>query len=222
MFDSFDDLIGTLEDYLERSDLASRMPTFVRLAETRLDRRLNLAENETSVLLFVEEGGATPLPDDYRAWRALNDASGRSYEYASPHAFASERDGLRRAGCGAGSFTIVGAVTSDTLGEGSGDWTFGIGNPFLRVSPPPAGSLTLVYRQGIPPLGTDRPSNWLLARNPDLYLYAALVEAEPFLRNDARIMTWKRMLDEALSDLASLDRDARWGRSRMRLSEPTP
>lgn len=222
MFDSLDDLVGTLEDYLERADLTYRIPTFVRLAETRLDRRLKLAENESSVLLSVEEGGATPLPDDYRAWRSLNDGCGRSYEYMSPHAFAAAYGPRRGFACGAGAFTILGTVTGDTLGEGSGDWTFGLDNPFIRVAPLPAGALTLVYRQGIPPLGPDRPSNWLLARKPDLYLYASLLEAEPFLRNDARIATWKAMLEEALGDVEAEARDARWGRARMRLSEPTP
>lgn len=213
MFDSVDDLTDTLEDYLERADLRARVATFIRLAETRLDRRLNLADNEAALRLPIS-AGLSPLPDDYRAWRAVSGPSGEALEYLSPHAFA-------RTG-GAGAFTIVGSLALDDVDGSIDAWTFGLGNPFLRVAPTVSGPLTLVYRQGIPPLGPERASNWLLAKHPDLYLYASLLEAEPFLRNDTRIATWRAMLEAALDDLAALDRDARWGRARMRLSGPTP
>jgi hypothetical protein len=32
---------------------------------------------------------------------------------------------------------------------------------------------------------------------PDMYLYATLMEAEPFLLNDARLKTWADMYDRA-------------------------
>lgn len=220
-FSSLADLVGTIEDYLERADLDTRIPTFVRLAEVRLDRRLNLAENEATVALPLVSG-ASPLPDDYRAWRSLSGPCGESFDYLPPHVFAETFRGRRQAGFGDGAFTILGSVSLDDIDGSLEDWTFGLNNPFVHVAPIPAGTVRLVYRQGIPPLSEDRPSNWLLERHPDLYLYAALMEAAPFLRNDNRISTWRAMLEAALSDLADLDRDARWGRARMRASDPTP
>ena len=70
-------------------------------------------------------------------------------------------------------------------------------NAFLRVAPR-FGSVSLVYRQGIPPLTAARPVNWLLAKNPDLYLYGALLESEPFLKNDSRMVTWRALLETAV------------------------
>lgn len=224
-FDDLDDLTGTLEDYLERADLRSRIPTFIRLAEVRLDRRLNLADNETALSLVLVDGAA-PLPDDYRAWRSLTGPCGERLDYMPPHAFASFfRDPLLPyggTGHAAGVFTILGSISLEDIPDSTDAWQFGLDNAFLRVRPASFGSVNLVYRQGIPPLSDRRPSNWLLAKHPDLYLYAALLEAEPFLRRDARIATWRAMLEAAMADLTALDRDARWGRSRMRATEPTP
>jgi hypothetical protein len=87
-FDDLDDLTGTLEDYLERADLRSRIPTFIRLAEVRLDRRLNLADNETTLALPLVDG-ASPLPSDFRSWRSVSGPCGEVLDYVPPHAFAS-------------------------------------------------------------------------------------------------------------------------------------
>ena len=224
-FDDLDDLTGTLEDYLERADLRSRIPTFIRLAEVRLDRRLNLADNETALSLALVDGAA-PLPDDFRAWRSLTGPCGERLDYMPPHAFASLfRDPLLPyggTGLAAGVFTILGSIPLDDIADSTDAWQFGLDNAFLRIRPACFGTVNLVYRQGIPPLSADRPVNWLLAKHPDLYLYAALLEAEPFLRNDTRMVTWRAMLEAGISDLKDLDRDARWGRSRMRATEPTP
>jgi hypothetical protein len=223
-FDDLDDLTGTLEDYLERADLRSRIPTFIRLAEVRLDRRLNLADNETALSLVLVDGAA-PLPDDFRTWRSVTGPCGEQIDYVAPHAFASSsRDPwpvFGRSGYAQGAFTILGSIPLDDIVDSTDAWQFGLDNAFIRVAPC-FGSVSLVYRQGIPPLSDARPSNWLLAKHPDLYLYAALLEAEPFLRRDARVATWRAMLEAAMADLTALDRDARWGRSRMRASEPTP
>ena len=223
-FDDVDDLTGTLEDYLERADLRSRIPTFIRLAEVRLDRRLNLADNETALSLVLVDGAA-PLPDDFRAWRSVTGPCGEQVDYVPPHAFASSsRDPwsvFGRSGCAQGAFTILGSISLEDIVDSTDPWQFGLDNAFIRVSPC-FSSVSLVYRQGIPPLSDARPSNWLLAKNPDLYLYAALLEAEPFLRNDTRMVTWRAMLEAGISDLKDLDRDARWGRSRMRATEPPP
>lgn len=235
-FDSYAGLVGAIENWIDRADLTFQVPDFIRLAETRLDRRLNLAENETLVTLPLV-AGVTPLPDDYRSWRSVTGSGaawGGRLDYLSPDQFYSYRRGPWRSywrdqsgvphydgpgGCG---FTIVGSVPADDLDAPLDSWSFGADNPFLLVGPWGAGSVRLVYRRGIPPLGDDRPTNWLLAKAPDLYLYASLLEAAPYLRDDARIATWRALLEEGLRDVMALDRDARWGRMKFRLSGPTP
>ena len=45
----------------------------------------------------------------------------------------------------------------------------------------------------------------MLTNNPDLYLYGALLEAEPFLMNDARVQLWANAFRQALTDLQEQD-----------------
>jgi len=54
-------------------------------------------------------------------------------------------------------------------------------------------------------LSSTVSSNLWLANTPDLLLYAALGEAEPFLMNDERINTWAAMYDRGLNSLTKSD-----------------
>lgn len=49
--------------------------------------------------------------------------------------------------------------------------------------------------------GVIYTSNWWITNNSDILLYASLVEAEPYLKRDDRIATWKTLLTEKLNDL---------------------
>lgn len=67
----------------------------------------------------------------------------------------------------------------------------------------------------LPPLLDDSvQTNWITEYAPQLILYATLVEATPFLKNDERIQVWQDMYDRAAAmlngeDLAKiLDRSA--------------
>ena len=73
----------------------------------------------------------------------------------------------------------------------------------LAPTPDAAYTIEMVYRQLIPPLATNA-TNWLLAAAPDLYLYGALLEAAPYIKEDARIQTWGLGLTNALGDLNTL------------------
>jgi hypothetical protein len=61
----------------------------------------------------------------------------------------------------------------------------------------------MVYRQNVPPLASNS-TNWLLTLAPDLYLYGALMEASPYIKNDPRIQVWGTLMASALNDLNEL------------------
>lgn len=48
-----------------------------------------------------------------------------------------------------------------------------------------------VYYKRLDALSDSNTSNWFMVNAPDLLLFAALCEAEPFLKNDARIPLWE-------------------------------
>jgi hypothetical protein len=66
----------------------------------------------------------------------------------------------------------------------------------------------LTYYAKIPSLSDSNTSNWLLAYAPDLYLYGALVEAEPYLKNDERIAVWGELYLRVIADIEVADERA--------------
>ena len=77
----------------------------------------------------------------------------------------------------------------------------------LFPTPDAAYTLEMVYRRLIPPLALNA-SNWLLINHPDAYLYGALMEAEPYMKNDQRIATWAQGLSAAIDAINSSSNDA--------------
>lgn len=50
----------------------------------------------------------------------------------------------------------------------------------------------------------DAAAHWIILNAPDLALYGALLEATPFLRNDARIAVWQNYYNTSLQDYRDL------------------
>jgi hypothetical protein len=75
------------------------------------------------------------------------------------------------------------------------------GDLLLAPAPDSAFPLVLTYKQTIPALSDAVPTNWLLTKHPDIYLWAALLAAEAYLVNDERLAVWKGALDEAIDEL---------------------
>jgi hypothetical protein len=61
----------------------------------------------------------------------------------------------------------------------------------------------------------------MLTENPDIYLYGALLEAEPFLMNDARVQLWGTMLQQVAKDLQDRDIFDRHSGSALRVMNTT-
>jgi hypothetical protein len=53
--------------------------------------------------------------------------------------------------------------------------------------------------------------NWLITNAPDVYLYATLLEAAPYLNDDARTQVWGALLEQGISALESANKADRFG-----------
>jgi hypothetical protein len=75
----------------------------------------------------------------------------------------------------------------------------------LELAPTPDAAYTveMVYRKSIPALASN-VDNWLLALAPDLYLYGALLESAPYIKEDGRIQTWGLGFATAFNELNNL------------------
>jgi hypothetical protein len=172
----------SIASWLMRDDLTAAIPDFIALAEADMNQRLRLRAMLTTATVDAA-GGA--LPDDCLAVRSVELAG---YGHLS---FAADAET---------------AQFSNAYRGGDARW-YSIDGNSLVVSPTQVGdgTVTLRYYARIPALSDDNPTNHVLTANPALYLYGSLVQASPYLLDDARMQTWVTLYGEAAGGLQGAD-----------------
>lgn len=201
MATTYDGLRAEIADWLNRADLSAVVPTFISLAESYFDKALRTREMLATVALDATDGSA-PLPANMAELLTVRSLTrdNLKLEFATPRE-AIEVESVDRSRPLA-FYTIVGSS--------------------LRLVPRMTGTerLQVDYYARIPRLGAGTPSNWLLARAPELYLYGALVQASPYLKDDARVGTWVDLLQRSLDDLRIDNERAEFGGSTLKIRAP--
>jgi len=70
--------------------------------------------------------------------------------------------------------------------------------------------LEILYYAKPTVLSDSTASNVFLANYPDALLYASLLEAEPYLINDARSQTWATLYDRAIKNISDADQGSEY------------
>lgn len=175
---NYTELKASVAAWLKRGDLASQIPQFISLAETKLGEDLSIKAMESSTTLATTSGNAfVSLPADFRNLRALT-IDGVPFDYYPPEALAA-RYPDSEAGQPAG-YTIIGRQIK------------------LGPTPNAAYTLGLVYQRLIPPLSDAVLTNWLIERSQNAYLFGALAMAQPYLFNDVRAPVFQQMYQDAV------------------------
>ena len=205
-FTTYSDLKTTVANYLARSDLTSVIPEFIRLAEDRLRRELRIRQMLKVATATTTDGDSTvSLPSDFLAMKDLhlNTNPVRTLTFQNTSNFF-ELNNV--------SATSKGYPRNYTL----------LGSEF-KFAPVPDSAYTLemVYYYKPDYLSDTNSSNLFLANCPDLLLYGALGEAEPYLMNDERLATWGALYDRGLQALRASDEDAEYPASPMRITLST-
>ncbi len=88
----------------------------------------------------------------------------------------------------------------------------------LEVGPTPDQTYTaeLAYYQKIPPLSSG--PNWLILKNPDLYLYGSLLHSAPYLQDDSRVQTWVAGYDRIVARIEAESEKAKFSGATPRTS----
>jgi hypothetical protein len=188
-------LQAAVTEYLARDQdatLIARIPTFIQLAEAKFNRQLFVRQMEQRATAVVDTTSNEPefiaLPTDFQSMRRvrLSSVTGKpTLEFKS----GTQMDEYRFS-------------TSDVVAQPRYFTVFG-DEIELAPTPDAAYTIEMIYRQNVPPLASNN-SNWLLTQAPDLYLYGALLESAPYIKEDGRIQTWGLGLASALSDLNNL------------------
>lgn len=166
-------LQAAVADWLNRADLTAQIPAFIALSEAKFNRELRTRDMLTrSEAVSTNEYVA--MPSDFLEAYNLelnmtNIAAQQSLEYIGPN----EAKVLK-------ANKAVNQVRYFTIIDGAFE---------LIPAPQASVDLLLTYYARIPSLAANG-TNWLLTKAPDLYLYSALLEAAPYLKDDERLQIW--------------------------------
>ena len=201
---TYTELKDAIADWLDRSDLTNRIPDFIALAEARLNRELRIRPMEVRSTMTTTVGQRYfNLPGGYLQMRnfQINTNPITPLEYITPEMldrlYGSNTTGKPRA------YSLIGDE--------------------IQLAPIPDSTYTIemAFYEKFTPLGDGSSgtvtSNWLTKNAPDVLLYGALIEAEPFIKNDERIQLWLTAYKEAIDKIQKADERDRHSGSTMRV-----
>jgi hypothetical protein len=187
-FTTYSALQTTIASYLGRTDLTAMIPTFITLAEARLQRELRTRQMLKSATATMTAGDNTVgLPTDFLEMRDLfvQGNPRMPVSYMSPSAFT--RNARATESGRPVDYSVIGSE--------------------MNFAPIPDGAyvLEMLYYYKPEVLSSTNSSNVFLANYPDLLLYGSLAQAEPYLMNDARLATWASLYASTAELIATSD-----------------
>ena len=197
---NYSELQTAVANWLDRDDLSARIPEFISLAEARFNRLLRLRSMESKQTASTVGGQRNyNLPASYIQMRnfQLNTSPLTTLSYVTPEIYD------RVWGGSTGGIPKFYTIVADEISLG----------------PIPGSVLTmemLFYRR-FDNLSASTTTNWLLTYAPDIYLYASMLEAEPFIMNDERVPLWATALERAITDMQEQDNKDRHSGSALRV-----
>ena len=191
---TYAELQSAVADFLNRDDLTAAIPSFIRLAESRIDRELRHYKQEKRSTAELDAQYSAMPADFLRPIRIqITDApTGEVSPVSSAQMMQLRADRNDRVGR-----PVHYAITAGTLE--------------LFPTPDQAYDASLVYYGRIDALSGSNTTNWLLTESPDVYLYGALLHSAPYLKDDPRIAVWEGMFATALAGLNAASDGAKYG-----------
>lgn len=178
------DLKASMADWLHRTNLAAQIPDFIKLAEAVINRRLQIKPQEIDVpLVTVPISRYVALPADYGSPIDL------WLEYNLPRTELV--------------FMLPETLCVNTAVSGQ-PMQWAIDGSKIAFDRPADLAYPLTFRY-VKDFGLSdaNPTNDLLRRAPDLYLYGALTQAAPWIRDQTNLPMWDRLFEKAIREVGA-------------------
>jgi hypothetical protein len=185
-FTNYNSFVTTVESYLARTDLASVIPYFVQMAQLRMSRDLR-TERMLKVATTSPSDNKVAFPSDFLELREMHLQGNPPIllEFQTPDLFFRN-----------GQTTLSGRSHYFTM----------LGTEFqFAPSQDTSYTVQILYYAQPTFISSTTASNLYLAYYPDALLYATLAEAEPYLMNDPRVVTWSSLYDRAIANIKQSD-----------------
>ncbi len=192
---TYQEFVDYLTVYLWRENdaqLVTSMSNLIKMAEASLNQRLKVQAREEAVTLSVIAQDVA-LPDDYRSIVSLTSMApapalgGEVYFVSAAQLYEQRRNS------GAAYVVNEYSISGSTLL---------LSGPFDAAAP---AEYILTYYKNIPSF-EETGSSFLIDNYLDLFTFAVLKQAAPYLREDERLKGWQDLYMEALNE--ALDEDA--------------
>jgi hypothetical protein len=198
---TYTSLLNDLRNYLERgATLATdpsvylQLPSLIGLAERRLARELKVQGTVNVVNSAMIQGQATySKPDRWRETVSMRVGTGASYN-TTQEIFPRAYEYMRQ-------YWPNQTLTGTPRFYADYDYQ----NWFFAPTPSDDFPYELIYYELPPLLGDDVQTNWFTEYAPNALLYASLMEAAPFLKNEEIIPIWQAFYDRAIAALNGED-----------------
>lgn len=201
---TYAELQSAIADWAARSDLSTPAPDLIRLCESML----NYGHGEPGEQFYVP-----PLRVRQMEARTTFTADSE-YESIPVNDFLE----VRYLKANTSPETDVKYVTPAQFNEAASSYSSGtpkvytiVGNEFRFGPAPSAVTMELGYVQKIPALSDSNTTNWLLAANPNVYLYGALFQGALYTKDDAEVAKFLGLFSGAVRALVAQDRRAKFG-----------
>lgn len=197
---NYTDLLASVAAWLNRTDLTAIIPDFVTIAEARISRDLRVRKQIlTSTLSTVSGARGVNLPADWLAFENVSLLT--SPEQQLTYATVEHLD-------------IV-YPNNGTNGKPS---LYTIEGDQILFGPTPDGiyTVSILYFARFAALATNS-TNWLMTNHPSVYLYAALMQACLYVKDDKRMSEYKALYEDVVSGLQKQDDTAQHSGSSLRV-----
>jgi hypothetical protein len=184
---TYAELKTAVADWLDRSDLNDYMDDFIKLGETYLmhgggvrSEPLRVRDMEATATLSPTSNVYT-IPSDFLSAKSVTALTSprRPLEFISP----------------AGADSIYPYRTTDYPNH-----YMIVGNS-LTALPYTSSDVEIIYYKTIEGLSDANTSNWLLAKNPDLYLRVVQMQAAEFIKDNQQAGVLMGLVDRYISQL---------------------
>ena len=198
---NYSELQTAVANWLDRDDLAARIPEFIVLCEARFNRSLRIRAMETLDISVDTVGGTSTvaLPTGYVQMRDISLITSpiTQLQYVTPE--------------------IMNRLNAGSLTGKPETYTIIANSILFGPTPDSAYDISMLYYKTFDALTDAAPTNWVITNAPDVYLYGALLEAEPFLMNDQRVQLWATALTQSITTLQEQDNKDRHSGSALRV-----
>ena len=188
---TYDSLVSTVEQYLERNDAAvvNQIPTFITLAEFAIAQQIKtLGQIEVAVGTMQINNPVIPKPARWRKTVSMSVTSAgekasvflRKYEY----------------------LTNYNAQSPSGLPQFYGDYDYD--NWYVAPVPDQAYPFEVLIYQRLKPLSSANQTNWITNNAPNAMLFGTLLEAVVYLKDDQR-QIFQQKYDAAMQMLKAED-----------------